>query len=280
MLAQVDCIPCVQRQVIKACRFSNLSEEDIEKVLREVMDALVNMDWRKTPPEIAHIAHGIVRRYAGGDPYAEVKRESNDLGLHMYPELKRIVDESDDPLRAAIRLAIAGNIIDFGAMVDFNLQDTISDVMSRHFAYDSYDRFLRDMERARKILYFFDNAGEIVFDKLLIETLLGIYDISITGVVKAGPIINDATEDDLRYVGLDKYMDEVLFLSNGEVGYERNDPEVGRWIKEHNVVISKGQGNYEGLSEWKGIYYMLMVKCPVVAKSLSATVGDIVFLYR
>ncbi len=279
MQVKADCIPCVQRQIIKACRFSNLSEGETEKILKEVMDALLKIDWKKTPPEIAHVAHGIVRRHVGGDPYKDVKRESNDLALGMYDDMKRMVERSEDPLRTAIRLAIAGNIIDFGAMLEFNLEDTVREVLNKEFAYDSYDRFRKDLEKSKTMLYFFDNAGEVVFDKILIELLIDSYDLEVTGVVKAGPIINDATEEDLKYVGLDSYMTKLLYLSNGERGYERNDPEVGRWIKKHDIVISKGQGNYEGLSEWRGIYYMLMVKCVVVAKSLNARVGDIVFLY-
>ncbi len=280
MKAKVDCIPCVQRQIIKAARFSNIKEEEIEEILREIMEALLKINWHTTPPEIAHVAHRILREYIGGDPYKEVKKESNDLAMKIYPEVKRIVEESDDPLRTAIRVAIAGNIIDFGAMLDFDLEKTIKEVLNKKFAYDDYPLFVKKLESAEKILYFFDNAGEIVFDKLLIEEIKKKRDAKITAVVKAGPIINDATEDDLKYVSLDSLVDEVRYLSNGEKGYERNSEEVGRWIDEHDLVISKGQGNYEGLSEWRGIFYMLMIKCSVIAEDLNGKIGDIVLLYK
>jgi hypothetical protein len=280
MKAGVDCIPCIQRQIIKASRFSGLSESEVEGILRRVMEALLEEKWNKTPPELAHVAHRIVREHINGDPYAEVKRESNELALGMLPELRRRVSESAEPLRTAIRIAIAGNIIDFGAMIDFDLSRTVEEVLNKEFRYDDYDRLVEVLENADSILYFFDNAGEIAFDVLLIEQLLKIKDYHITAVVKAGPIINDATEEDLDYVGLRDMVTEIRYLSNGEQGYERSSPEVGRWIDEHDVVISKGQGNYEGLSEWKGIFYMLMVKCPVIARALNAKVGDVVLLYK
>ncbi len=280
MKAKVDCIPCVQRQIIKAARFSDLGENEIEKVLRDVMRALLKINWHTTPPQISHVAHKILREYVGGDPYREVKRESNDLAMKIYPEVKRIVENSDDPLRTAIRVAIAGNIIDFGAMLDFDLEKTIKEVLKKKFAYDDYSLFVEKLDGAHSILYFFDNAGEIVFDKLLIEEIKKIKDVKITAVVKAGPIINDATEEDLKYVALDSLVEEVRYLSNGERGYERNSEEVGRWIKEHDLIISKGQGNYEGLSEWTGIFYMLMIKCNVIAEDLNGKIGDIVLLYK
>ena len=280
MKVKVDCIPCVQRQIIKACRFSNISEENIEKVLREVMRSLLNVNWHKTPPEIAHVAHSVVRRYVGGDPYAQIKRESNDLAMRIYLQVREIVESSDDPLRTAIRVAIAGNIMDFGAMIEFDLEKTIDDVLHKEFAYDDYLLLLDNLRKSKNVLYFFDNAGEIVFDKLLIEKIIEMFDVKITGVIKAGPIINDATYEDLRYVGLDKLVSNIKYLSNGEKGYERNSMEVGNWVHNHDVVISKGQGNYEGLSDWHNIFYLLMVKCPVIAGDLNARVGDIVFLYK
>ncbi len=283
MKACVECIPCILRQIIQASRFSGLNENDMREVVREAMNILLNEDWNKTPPELAHVAHKVVRDRINGDPYAKVKKMSNDMAMRIYPRLKRRVGESGNKLRYAIKLATAGNIIDFGAFHTFSLEkleDMIDDITGREFRYDSHNLFLRKLEKSRRVLYFLDNAGEIVFDRVLVETLLDEYNLKFDFVVKAGPIINDATIEDLRYVGLDEFAENVLFISNGEVGYERNHPEVGRWIEEHDLTISKGQGNYEGLSEWEGVFYILMVKCNVVARDLNAKVGDMVFLYR
>ena len=280
MKVQLDCVPCFLRQALQACRFSGLRVEEQEKVLRECMKVLLEIKWDSTPPEIAHRVHRVVRKYTCGDPYKEVKRKSNEIALQKYEEMKDLVRKSEDPLRTAVRLAIAGNIIDFGALEKFDLESTIQKVLKKQFRYDDYERFKRDVLNANTILYFADNAGEIVFDKILLETILSMNDVEVTFVVKAGPIINDATMEDAKFVSLTEIVNEFRFISNGEVGVERNSPEVREWIKSHDVTISKGQGNYEGLSEFSGIYYMLMVKCPIVARDLSAEIGDIVLLYR
>jgi len=272
------------RQALKASRFCKLDESEQEKVLREVMQSLLKERWDRTPPELAHIVHAIVRKY-GGDPYAEVKRKSNELALSMYPRVRDLVEKSEDPLKTAIKVAIAGNIIDFGAVdkdsvEEFNLFEFVEGVVREKLAIDHYDIFRKSLSRSESVLYFADNAGEIVFDRLLLEVMKDLIDLKVTFVVKAGPIINDATIEDAKQVGLDEVVDEYRFISNGEVGVERNSPEVKRWIDEHDIVISKGQGNYEGLSEFSGIFYMLMVKCPVIARHVGVEVGSKVLLYK
>ncbi len=284
MKLNLECIPCFMRQALKASRFCGLSEERQEEVLRKVMNALLKERWDRTPPELAHIVHAIVRKYCG-DPYAELKKKSNEVAMELYPEVKGLIEKSRDPLRTAVKVAIAGNIIDFGAVdresvEEFKLMDVIMDVVNGKLAIDHYDLF-REKLKGSSILYFADNAGEIVFDKLLIETIFSTFGRKrVTFVVKAGPIINDATIEDAKQVKLDEVVDEFRFISNGEVGVERNSPEVRKWIEEHDVVISKGQGNYEGLSEFRGIFYMLMVKCPVIARDVGVEVGSRVLLYR
>jgi len=279
MKLNLDCIPCFLRQALQASRFSGLDVKTQESALREVMETLLREDWSKTPPELAHIVHAVVRKHAG-DPYASAKKESNAKAMELYPEMKKIVESSPDPLKTAVKLAIAGNIIDFGALERFDLERTIKDVLARELDRDDYPLFRKAVEEGSTILYFADNAGEVVFDRLLLETILSMKDMKITFVVKAGPIINDATLEDAKEVELDRIVSDFRFISNGEVGVERNSPEVRKWIEEHDVIVSKGQGNYEGLSEFKGIFYMLMVKCPVIAADIAAKVGDVVLIYR
>jgi len=141
MKLKLDCIPCFQRQALQAVQYIRDSEELHEKVLREVMKKLLELKWDLTPPEFAHIVHAIVRKIADGkDPYKEVKKESNNLVFKMYPILKDKVIESTDPLRKAVRLAIAGNIIDFGPGNKFNLEKTIEEVLKKKFAIDNYQQ--------------------------------------------------------------------------------------------------------------------------------------------
>ncbi len=284
MKLNLECIPCFIRQALKASRFCNLSEEIQEKVLREVMLNLLEEKWDKTPPELAHIVHALVRKYCG-DPYAEVKKRSNELAMEIYGEIKKLVEKSENSLKTAVKVAIAGNIVDFGAIdkekvEDFDLFNFVKRIAEEELEIDHYDKLRRKLEKCKKLLYFADNAGEIVFDKILIETIKEYFPIKVTLVLKAGPIINDATIEDAKQVGMDDVVEEYRFISNGEVGVERNSPEVKSWIDEHDVTISKGQGNYEGLSEFRGIFYLLLVKCPVIARHVGVKVGSKVLLYR
>jgi uncharacterized protein with ATP-grasp and redox domains len=213
-----------------------------------------------------------------------VKKESNDLVLKMYPALKGKVEESKDPLRTAVKLAIAGNIIDFGPLQKFNLEKTVKKVLTRKFAIDDYIKLKENLFKAETMLFFADNAGEIVLDKLLLETILRKNKLDkIRFVVKGGPIINDATVEDAESIGLSNLSNvEILTISNGEArtGPKRNSKTVKGWIKNHDLVISKGQGNYEGLSEHNGLFFMLMAKCPVIASDLNVELGDIILKYK
>jgi len=285
MKLNLDCIPCFQRQALQAVRFISDDEKLHERVLREVAKKLLESNWDSTPPELAHQVHSIVKRITNeNDPYKEVKKESNDLVLKIYPELKQKVKKSRDPLRTAVRLAIAGNIIDFGVPQEFNLEDTIREVLKKKFAIDDYKKLKEKLKDAETLLFFVDNAGEIGLDKLLVETFLEAKKLEkIDFVVKGGPIINDATLEDAVYMGLDRLPNsEFLTISNGEVGTgpARSSQTVKRWIREHDLVISKGQGNYEGLSEHNGLFFMLMVKCPIIASDLGVEVGDIILEYK
>jgi damage-control phosphatase, subfamily I len=281
----LDCIPCFQRQALQAVRFVSDDEELHQKVLREVAEKLLESNWDATPPELAHEVHRIVKRRTNeNDPYKKVKKESNDAVLKMYPSLKKQVEESSDPLRTAIRLAIAGNIIDFGPLQKFNLDDTVREVLKKQFAIDDYKKLKEKLDDAETLLFFTDNAGEIGFDKLLVETFLKTRKLrKIRFVVKGGPIINDATLEDAVYMGLSGLPNvEFLKMSNGEVGAgpERNSQTVKTWIEKHDLVISKGQGNYEGLSEHNDLFFLFMAKCPVIASDVGVNVGDIILKHK
>ena len=282
MKLNLDCIPCFQRQALQAIRFVSDEERVHEEVIREVMKKLLELKWDSTPPELAREVHRLVRRYSGdADPYKKVKEDSNKEALMLYPRMKKIVQESDDPMVTAARIATAGNIIDFGAVVEYDLEATISQVLEKRFAVDDSAAFRKKLGKASSIIYFMDNAGEIVFDKLFVETLLGEFDIAnVDFVVKGGPILNDATILDARSVGLDE-IPRVSFLkiTNGEPGSgpPRRSDEVRSWIKSHDLTISKGQGNYEEMSEYSGIFFLLIAKCPLIANNISVNIGDIVF---
>ena len=204
--------------------------------------------------------------------------------MELYTQLKSIVEESLEPLRTAIRLAVAGNIIDFGALKEFDLKKTIKEVNAKRFFIDDYEKFKEKLKHAKTLLFFTDNSGEIGLDKLLIETMLKEKTFKRIGfVVKGGPIINDATLEDARYMGLNELPNiEFLTVSNGEkgTGPAISSQEVDGWVKAYDVVIAKGQANYEGLNEFSGIFFMLIVKCPTIAADMGANINDAVFKYN
>lgn len=281
MKANLDCIPCFQRQALQAARFATDDPEVHEKVLRRVVSRLNSIDWESTPPDIAHEVHGIVREETGeNDPYKSVKKKYNDIALEMAPEMEALVSNSKDPLETALRLAIAGNIVDFGAMSEFDLKQTVSEVLEKDFRFFDIKPFRERLSKSEKITYLPDNTGEIVFDRILLETIIKEYAIKhIDFYVKGAPTINDATREDALYV----FMDRIPGLRLLDVGVgipgsgpERSSLEFVEMLEASDIVISKGQGNYESLSEHDFIFFMLMAKCPVVAEKLDANVGDII----
>ena len=282
MKATLDCIPCLQRQALKAIRMSISDPKRQKEVMREVVGKIYEMDWDKTPPELAHVIHKLIRERSGVDPYRELKERYNKFLLGIYSELEKKVNESNDWIETGIKMAIAGNIIDFGALERFDVEKTIEKVLNSDIGKD-LEKFKEKFETARSLLYFFDNAGEIVLDKLLIEKMLEHKNFEkVTFVLKGGPIINDATIEDAKQVGLDKIKNaKFLFVDNGDgAGPSRSSETVKGWIENHDLVIAKGQGNYEGMNEFKNIFFMLMVKCPVISNYLNAPTGTIILKYN
>ncbi len=273
------------RQALEAARFVTDDEKVQKKLLKKVLIELDGINWDTSPPEIAHVVHRIVRKASGiDDPYRDVKRRYNDIALKMYPNLKGMVDRSPTPLLTALRLAIAGNIIDYGVGSNFDLDRTILDVLEKKFKIHDLSEFMRTLKTANDLTYLADNAGEIVFDKILIETILEEYDIDkILFVIKNEPIINDATEEDAIYVGIDE-IPSIEFLQVGfdVLGNGMKYPSEEFWtiLTQSDMVIGKGQGNYELLSDRGKIFFLLMAKCPVIAKDLGVSIGDIILKLR
>ncbi len=283
MKLKLDCIPCFLSQALEALRFTKQDELKQRQVIKKLLKACSKFDLSSPPLEMARLVHGIVRNETGvDDPYREAKIKSNKQALKIVPQLKAKIQKSKDPLNTAVRLAIAGNIIDFGPRGDFELEKAIVRSLKRDFAIDDYREFKRRLETSTNLLYFADNAGEIAFDKLLVKTLLEVGNLDkISFVVKGGPFLNDATIEDTRYVQLNDILKiEIYELTNGDPGSGpvHNSDEVKSWIDEHHLVISKGQGNYEGLSdlEDKHLFFMLMAKCPVIASDLGVDTGEMI----
>ncbi len=285
MRLRLDCIACIIRQAVETAKSVTSNPVLREEIVRRVVNRLLEVEWRGTPPQIVRAVNitGVVREVVGvDDPYKHLRKLCNDEALSLLDEVRMLISSSEDPLEVAVKAAIAGNIIDSVTVGTTGLRSTIMRLLAKRPAIDDYEMLRRDVMEADTILYFADNAGEIVFDKLLLEEMIRIRGRpfkKISFVVKGGPTANDATIEDALYVGLDK-LPNIRFrrVSSGSpgTGPEPLSPEVLSWIKHHDLVISKGQGNYEDLSSVNGIYFLLVVKCPVVAEDLGVNVGDLV----
>jgi uncharacterized protein with ATP-grasp and redox domains len=237
------------------------------------------MDMQRTPPEMAQKIHRIIREACGSeDPYLDIKQRFNRLALDLLPDLEKRVESSPDPFDTAVRLALAGNIIDYGTpgtMAEADVSRTVEESLTAPIHGRSTARMKTAVDRAGKILYLGDNAGEIVFDRLLIDQ---IGPGKITFVVRGGPAINDALRADADSTGL---SDLVRVIDSGVdapgTPLSLCSPEFLKELQATDLVVSKGQGNYETLSELdRPVFFLFRVKCILVSRHLDLPNGTLV----
>ncbi len=275
MKTYLECYPCFLRQALDAARYSGADDDQQRSVLLLALDALRSLDPTSTPPEIGDVIHGIVRRETGAtDPYAGAKNDATQQALALYPQLKTLVIEAPDPLEAAVRLAIAGNIIDLAPGSPYDLWATVERVLDQPFTVDDGPAFREALAATDGILYLADNAGETVFDRVLIETL----GHPVTYAVKGGPVLNDATLEDAVAAGLDQAAEVVSTGSDAPGTVLRLcSAEFRRRYEKAQMIVAKGQANYETLSgEGDRLFFLLQTKCPVLARDVGAPQGSIV----
>ena len=272
MKMHLDCVPCIQRQVLQATRLVTDDETLQEQVLREVLDEFVKSNWATRTTVMATRTQQIIQGITGNsDPYSEVKAKYNQLALDTYPKLTQLVQDSENPFITALKLSIAGNIIDFGAPGTFDINETIKTVLDTPLTVDHSTILQKRLKVASRIVYLVDNTGEIVFDKLFIKTILNFNPLmKITVVVKKEPFINDAMLSDALDIGLDK-IPQIDFY---EVGPDRCDPDFIDFLRTFEVVISKGQANFEDLKDFDFIFFLFIVKCELVASENKVPMGS------
>jgi len=275
MKTYLDCYPCFLRQALSAARHAGASVELQRHILLETMEQLRTLPAQATPPVMAELIHRMVRRETHtADPYAQSKRDATAQAMTLLPALRERVRTAPDPLETAVRIAIAGNIIDDGAADHFELQATLARVLEQPFAIDGLTPLREALRGAETILYLADNAGETVFDRLLIETIAR----PVTYVVKAGPVINDATREDALAADLAAVSD---IIDNGSDApgtlLDRCSPAFREQFARAPLIIAKGQANYETLSEIQApVFFLLLVKCAIIADDLGVPNGSVV----
>lgn len=277
MKTYLDCIPCFLRQTLDTARIITKDERKIRRVMDAVSLLIPKISLEASPPEIGREIYRAINETIGvKDPYKDIKKKYIKIALSLYPELKKLVESSKDRLLTAIRLAIAGNVIDFAAHPDFVLEREIKEIISQDFGILHYDDFKRKLRQAREILYLADNAGETVFDRLLIEELKK----PVKYVVREKPVINDATREDAILSGIDRVA-EVISSGTDAPGtvLKYCSREFLEIYRSADMIISKGQGNYEALSEEKKpIFFLLKVKCSIIAKDIGVDEGSIILM--
>jgi uncharacterized protein with ATP-grasp and redox domains len=263
-------------------KMAGIDEDTQHEIIYKLMDYIKDYDRADTPAGNSTLA--VLKTYElinNDDPYKEVKKQSNDLALQLYPRLKDIIDENGDRLYKALKISVAGNVIDLGIRRSFNIEEELKYSMETGFAKDHYQAFAKKLEQVDEVLFLGDNSGEIVFDKILVEELVRLGK-RVTYVVKEGPVLNDSTMEDALYVGMDKVA-RVMTTGSRFLGvsFKHISRKFADVLNNAPLVIAKGQANFESLEQEKmardRIFFLLKIKCDEVSKTAGVQMGDLAF---
>ena len=277
MKVHLDCFPCFLRQSIIALRLGTRDAAVQEKILKAVLLDVEQGDTSRPPAYTTTFIHRRIRQLLGQDPFRQIKSEYNQIALALYPFLKKLVQESTDPLWTASRLAVAGNVIDFGIFTSVDIEGTVKRALHSPFAVDEYQAFKDALSDTEEVLYLLDNAGEIVFDRILIETMVS-QGTRVIAVVKGSPVLNDCTRADAIEAGLPGVCE---IIDNGSDGVgtilEWTSGDFQKRYAQMQFIVSKGQGNFETVSDpTKTIVYLFQSKCEVVSRELGLSLGSMI----
>ncbi len=279
-----ECLACSLSSAIRAIKHATEDPEVQRIAAKKVAEEFGKVTWNETPLDLSYIIQRVVVEITGvKDPYLEAKKLGNQAALSRYQEAKKLVMESDDPLRAAIKFSIAGNLIDYGPYSKVDLEAPFQSI-SHNLAIDDYDVFRRRVMNSDNLLYFVDNSGEIVFDKLLIDVMnevKGKTFSKVSLVVKESPLINDATMDDVREVRLlDLPNVDIKLVGDGKGSAPSfKSGEVRAWPRDYDLTIMKGQGNFETFEDLEDVFFLLVAKCPMVSSILGVKERDFILKY-
>ncbi len=276
MRPQPECLACIFRRAVFEANLVN--PDKAMDVVKSLLNLLCDeFDENKLSIKVWTKVHAKVNEILGtDDPYKELKRRSNDIAMKMFPKALEYYERSEDKLRAAELLAIIGNVLDFGVGVNSpeEFENVFRSLIEEGIGYDDTEKLKKYLKG--HIVYITDNCGEIVFDKILVRELKK-YAERITLLVRGKPILSDATREDVAYVGLDKEVDEVRDMGMFAVGIDMDlaSEELKELLYSADLIIAKGMGNYEALSEsdLRPIAYLLRTKCEPVARDIGVPKG-------
>ncbi len=277
MKTEFECIPCAVNSYLRLCETGVVKEELREEILRKLLLLLSETSYELSPPALGREIHRMLRRELNNpDPYKAIKERFNKQIMDLVPELEKKITDSDDSFNTALRLAIAGNVIDFGAKYQYNILEAISQILDKKLAVDHSEILREALSKADSLMYIGDNCGEIVMDKLFLQQM----DVAKKYfVVRGAPIINDVTIEDASFVQMEQVADVITTGDDSPgVAWDTSSKEFKDLFGKVDVVISKGQGNLEGLIEipHPNIYFLFVTKCELIGERMGTTKGDYV----
>ncbi len=275
------CVGCIINQSVKVANAIHASESLSNELTSTVTKMSEGFSYKDTPPEIASYVYEKMAEIANKtDLYDEVKEISTKKALSFVPLLKEKLSASNNKLLTATKIAVAGNVIDLAAEVEFDLEEELTKIFDTHFAYNDFDMLKDRLDSSKSVLVIGDNVGEHIFDYMFIETLKELYpNVKYSYMVRGNPIINDVTMTEAKEAGFDELCELVdSGVNTPGFTYERANSYSKELFDSADLIISKGMGNYECLSpsHRKEICFLLKIKCSVVAASLKREIGDIV----
>ena len=274
-----DCIPCMLKQALEAARKTTSDVEIHDKVVCETINLMTNYKKYRNSPDLAREIHRIVKEQTGiKDPYSEIKEKDLEAAKMVYPYLKDFIQSKENSLYWALKIAATGNNIDAAVYSDIDVKKCIEKELEKEFSICDIDIMEKKLQNASNILVIGDNTGETIFDKVMIESFPNIH---ITYGVRSEPIINDVTEKDAVASGLDQ-VSKIVSTGCSAPGAILEDcsKEFIDIYNKSDIIISKGQGNYEALSEEKGnMFFLLKAKCPMISRKLNVNLNEYIFKY-
>ncbi len=276
MKMHLDCPECFVRQAIRTGQLLRCPNSVLWDLVKGCGTILSQIEHEFSPPQNAVALYDMISLKVGKeDPFYQLKKESTQQALALYPRLKEKIKNSADPLDTALRLAACGNVVDYGVSSDFDLMKEVEEVFNADFFHYEYEEFAEKLHQVDWILYIGDNCGESVFDRMLIEEL----GIPVKYAVRGGPIINDVTKEDAVDAGIDQVAEIVSTGCRAPgIVFDWCSDEFKALYDSAPMIISKGQGNFETLSDEKReIFFIFKIKCKVVASFLDSPLNSMFF---
>ena len=276
----IDCLPCMLRQTLEASRLATEKIHLQEKILEDSIKILSHYKDYKCSPDLCRAMHQAVKRYVCvEDPYLQIKNRDIAAAKRAYPKLERFLQKKKNTLYWVLKIAATGNIIDSAINNNINMEDCIEKELEKEFSVCDLELFENKLKTAKSLLIIGDNAGETVFDRVLAQYLSS---LDITYAVRSEPIINDATVEAAYASGLGNCTKIISTGCNAPGAIlEECSAEFLNIFNSADIIISKGQGNFEALSGiGRQVFFLLKAKCPVISQKLGVDLNQYVFKYK